>query len=161
MEKITFRALACMGVLLAGCVEPAKNKPDPTRQPWRDSWQALPAAKAGSPEGLRKSFAAARAQVMLPYVNAGEDAEAIMTNMIAIIESVGDKRFAEALLREHPETRSAVREFLFEEKTRTRYPRSHGILADAPMVMWPSDVAEERLYIEYGDVVPPKKQWTR
>lgn len=98
---------------------------------------------------------------MLPYVNGGEDAEAILENMIAILESVGDIAFAEALLCEDPETRSAVREFLIEKNTRVKFPRTHEILADAPIVKWPSDVAEEQSYFEAGDIPPSKKQWTR
>lgn len=98
---------------------------------------------------------------MLPYVNGGEDAEAMMTNMIAILESVGDKRFGEALLREDPKTRSAVREFLIEEDTRAKFPQTHKILVDAPLVKWPSDVAAEQSYIESGDSPPAKEEWMR
>ena len=161
MKKIALSAVLGTGFLLVACVSPSADQPDPTRQPWRDSWKAFPSAKAGDPEGLRSYFAAARAQVMLPYVNGGEDAEAMMNNMIAILETVGDKHFGEALLREDPKTRSAVREFLIEEDARAKFPRTHKILVDAPLVKWPSDVAEEQSYIESGDVPPTKKQWTR
>ncbi len=98
---------------------------------------------------------------MLPYINGGEDAEAILENMIAILESVGDKRFEEALLREDPKTRSAVREFLIEENTRKNHPRTHKVLVDAPSVKWPSDLVEEESYIQSGDIPPTKKAWTR
>ena len=76
---------------------------------------------------------------MLPFVNAGEDAEAIYDHVDSILRSVGDQRFSEALLSETPETRSAVREFLFEDKVRKDFPRTHVVLADAPIVKWPSD----------------------
>ena len=147
--------------MLVSCASPSKTQPDPARQPWRDSWQALPAAKTGDAEGLGKYFAAAKAQLMLPFANGGEDAEAIMTNMIAILDSVGDQRFSAALLREEPKTRSAVREFLIEKDVGDGFPKTHEILVDAPLVKWPSDIAEDRSYIEAGNVPPPKKQWKR
>ncbi len=83
-----------------------------------------------------------------------------MSNMIAILESVGDERFGEALQREDPATRSAVREFLVEDHTRTKFPVTYKILVDAPAVKWPSVVAEEKSYIQSGGVPPNKKPWT-
>ena len=136
------------------------DQPDPTREPWRDASRAFPSAKAGNPEGLRKYFAAARAQLMQPYINSGEESEAIMENMIAILQSVGDRQFADALLNEEAETRSAVREFLIEEDTRAHFSRTHSVLASAPVVKWPSDIAEAESYISSGSAPPTKKQWS-
>jgi hypothetical protein len=124
---------------VTSCSSMGNKKPDPMRQPWRDSWAALPTARTADPDGLSRAFAATRAQLMLPFVNAGEDAEAIYDHIDSILRSVGDQRFSEALLRETPETRSAVREFLFEDKVRKNFPRTHFVLADAPIVKWPSD----------------------
>jgi len=158
MTKIALFAALGTSLLLGACVLESGNQPDPTRQPWRDSWKALSAAKAGDPEGLKNCFAAARAQLMLPYVNGGEDAEAILENMIAILEWVGDKQFEEALLREDPKTRSAVREFLIEDDTRENHPRAHKILVDAPSVKWSSDLAQKESYIQSADIPPTKRE---
>ena len=82
---------------------------------------------------------------MLPFINAGEDAEAIYDHIESILMSVGDQRFSEALLRENPKTRSAVREFLFEDRVRTDFLQTHAVLAGAPIVKWPSnDEATQR-----------------
>lgn len=157
MPRIT---VACLLVLCAGCSTASKPAADPTRQPWRDSWAALPAAKAGNPDGLRRSFSAARAQLELPYVNGGEDAEAMYENMGTVLASNGDRRFADALLQEAPETRSAIREFLSEGEVKQRFPATHQILAAAPVLKWPSDVASEKEFAEAGDKPPPKTIWT-
>ena len=55
MKTITSATL-CIGILLVSCASPSKDQPDPARQPWRDSWQALPAAKSGDAEGLLAFF---------------------------------------------------------------------------------------------------------
>ncbi|RYD18087.1 MAG: hypothetical protein EOP88_23820 [Verrucomicrobiaceae bacterium] len=154
-----FPVVCCLAI--AGCASAPKNEPDPTRQPWRDSAAALPAAKAGDGEGLRRSFAAARAQLMLPYINGGEDAEAMVENMAAVLNSNGDERYRQALLEEAPETRSAVREFLSEEETRGSFPMTHAVLADAPEVEWPSDLAMKKSYQESGETLPPKSSWKK
>ena len=154
-----FPIVCCLAI--AGCASLSKKEPDPTRQPWRDSNAALPAAKAGDAEGLRRSFAAARAQLMLPYINGGEDAEAMFENMTAVLQSNGDDRFQQALAEESPETRSALREFLSEESTRHSFPKTHAMLADAPEVEWPSDLAMKRFYQESGETLPPKIPWKK
>lgn len=119
---------------------------DPLRQPWRDSWSALPAAKSGNPTGLRRAFDAARRQLMLPYQNAGEDAEAIDEHFDIILKSVGDDAFAAALLREKPTTRSAVREFFSQFAVRESYPKTYQVLCDAPLVKWPSDGEPKQIW---------------
>lgn len=146
-----------LGGVISGCA-PASG-PDPTRQPWRDSGAALPAAMTGDAEGLRKSFAAARAQLELPFINGGEDAEAMSENMTAILEATGDRRFLQALMEEKPETRSAVRNFLSEEATAAKFPLTHAALVAAPLVKWPSDEAMERSEREDGATPTPVVGW--
>ncbi len=82
-------------------------------------------------------------------------------NMESVLEALGDEAFAEALLREKPETRSAVREFLHDESVRGRYARTFEVLMAAPEVHWPSDQAFEQSYRESGDAPPPKEPWGR
>jgi hypothetical protein len=159
MKDLRIVSLALL-VLASGCSTVSKPPPDPTRQPWRDSWAALPAAKAGDPDGLRRFFSSARAQLQLPYINGGEDAEAIYENVGSVLESTGDQRFSEALLREAPETRSAVREFLSEADVKQKFPVTHRVLAAAPVVKWPSDIAYEQSVAGTGEEPPPKALWT-
>jgi len=61
---------------------------------------------------------------------------------VAILESVRDKDFSEAVLCDDPEARSAVREFFLEDDTRPGSPeimgyrwrlRSHRSLESAPL----------------------------
>jgi hypothetical protein len=148
--------------LVVGCVTaPESSIPDPTRQPWRDSGKSREAAKAGDAVALRKFFAAAKAQLMLPYVNGGEDAEGMSDNMKEVLTSLGDERFAGALYLEDPETRSAVREFLWDEYVRGEFPRSFQILVAAPDVEWPSDKALQKSYLESGQKPPKDESWGR
>ena len=161
MSFLRHPLIATFVMISMGCTATSSRDADPTRQPWRDSWDALPAAKAGDSEGLHRLFAAAESQLELPYVNAGEDAEAIYENMGVVLESIGDRRFSEALLREDPQTRSAAREFISQEKVREEFPRTHQILVEAPSVEWPSDQVEAQWHIEQGKAPPPKERWTR
>ena len=154
---ILFGALASASI---GCSNLGGHKPDPTREAWRDSWDALSEAKAADPESLRRSFQAAHDQVMMPYVNGGEDAAAIKENLHAILTNIGDLRFYEALLRERPEIRSAVRECMHESEVKTHFPKTHEILRTAPSILWPSDIAYEQSYASVGQTAPPKRFWT-
>lgn len=113
----------------------------------------------GDPEALNRFFAAAKAQLMLPYVNGGEDAEGMSENMKEVLTSLGDDQFSEALLHEDPETRSAVREFLWDDHVRGEYPRTFQILVAAPDVEWPSDKALKRSYEEDGQEPPQDEPW--
>jgi hypothetical protein len=61
------------------------------------------------------------------------------------------------LLRENPQTRSAVRDCMFETRVREHYPRTHRVLQEAPPVHWPTDVAYERSWAPQA--APPKKGW--
>lgn len=135
--------------------------PDPTRQPWRDSGKYREAAKAGDPEALTKFFATAKAQLMLPYVNGGEYAEGMSENMKEVLTSLGDGQFSEALIREDPEIRSAVRAFLWDDYVRRGFPRSFRVLVTAPDVEWPSDKALQKSYEETGQEPPKDKPWGR
>jgi len=158
-----FPALTLIACSLAyiGCSNVGGRKPDPTRQAWRDSWAALPAARAADQDALNRSFRAAHDQVMMPYVNAGEDAEGIAENLHGILNSVGDLQFSEALLRETPDTRSAVRDCMFESLVKTLFPKTHEVLLRAPNLKWPSDIAYEQSFASVGQQAPPKKAWTR
>ena len=152
-------ALATLGLGIASCANQSSKKPDPTRQAWRDSWYSLPAAKAGKPDALHKSFEAARDQVMMPFVNGGEDAEAIAENLQGILDAVGDDVFSKALLKEKPETRSAVRDCMFESSVKKRFPITHKILREAPRIKWPSRLAYERSWTGMGQIPPTSDNW--
>lgn len=151
--------IAC-SFALVGCSNVGDIKPDPTRQAWSDSWEALPSAKAADQDALSRSFRAAHDQVMMPYVNAGEDALGIARNLHGILNSIGDLQFSEALLRESPETRSAVRDCMFEIDVKPLFPKTHEVLLQAPNLKWPSDIAYEQSYASDGKKAPPKKAWT-
>lgn len=153
--------LLLLSLAFGGCVKPKPDQPNPTRQAWRDSWSALPDAKAGLPSGLKRSFKAARDQVEMPYVNGGEDAEAICENLHSILEAVGDDAFSNALLEEAPETRAAARDCMVESYVKTKHPKTHHILCDAPLITWPSDIAYQQSWAEAGQTPMPKKQWSR
>jgi hypothetical protein len=161
MQSVKFLAIAAF-LMVVGCgTAPESPIPDPTRQPWRDSGKYREAAKAGDREALSKTFAAAKDQLMLPYVNGGEDAEGMSENMKEVLTSLGDDQFSEALVREDPETRSAVREFLWDDEVRGGFPRSFRILVAAPDVEWPSDKALQRSYLESGQEPPIDEPWGR
>ena len=161
MKKTSYACIACatLGLGLASCTNQSTEKPDPTRQAWRDSCLSLPAAKAGSPTALHLSFQAARDQVMMPFVNGGEDAEAIAENLEGILDAVGDDVFSKALLKEEPETRSAVRDCMFESSVKKRFPITHKILREAPRIKWPSQLAYERSYKSMGQIPPESDNW--
>jgi len=95
----------------------------------------------------------------MPFANAGEDAEAIAENLQGILEAVGDDVFSKALLKEEPETRSAVRDCMFESHVKKRFPITHKILCEAPHIKWPSRVAYERSWTEMGQVAPDEEIW--
>ena len=96
---------------------------------------------------------------MLPYVNGGEDAEAMWQNMEDVLTGLGDDQFAAALLREDLTTRSAVRDFLSEKRVREKFPKTFHVLVTAPNVQWPADKALQESYSGTGDVPPPKEAW--
>ena len=153
-------ACIAIGFVFTGCASINANKPDPTRQPWRDSWAALPGAKSAQADGLHRSFQAAHDQVNMPYVNGGEDAEGISENLYGILKTIGDHTFSEALLHENPETRAAVRDCMFEGEVKKGFPMTHKVLRQAPLLKWPSDLAYERSWAEARQIVPAKGKWT-
>jgi hypothetical protein len=159
MRQFLIMLFAAFASATIGCSNFGGHKPDPTRQAWRDSWDALSEAKAANPEGLRRSFQAAHDQVMMPYVNGGEDASAIKVNLHTILTNIGDLRFSEALLLERPEIRSAVRECMYESEVKLNFPKTHEILRTAPNITWPSDIAYEQSYTSVGQTAPPKRFW--
>lgn len=160
MHSFANFALTGFLLLICGCSTRVDVAPDPTRQAWRDSWDALHEVKTGNPDGLNRSFQAAHDQVMMPYVNGGEDASAIKENLHAILTMIGDLSFSEALLRETPETRSAVRDCMYESLVKTLFPKTHEVLLQAPNLKWPSDIAYEQSFASVGQQAPPKKAWT-
>ena len=161
MKKASYAWIACatLGLGLASCANLSSKKPDPTRQAWRDSWHSLPAAKEGKPEALHQSFHVARDQVTMPFANGGEDAEAIAKNLQGILDAVGDDVFSKALLKEEPETRSAVRDCMFESSVKKRFPITHEILGEAPHIKWPSQLAYERSWTSMGQTPPASDIW--
>ncbi|MGA3170383.1 MAG: hypothetical protein ABSE62_05165 [Chthoniobacteraceae bacterium] len=116
----------------------------PSDKPLQESTAALPGATAGDPSALHRSFRAAFAEEARPYPNQGEDAREISDNLDSILVAVGDKRFAEALLRERPLIRSAVRNCMVEGDLERDYPRTYEVFQEAPQNEWPSDLAEEQ-----------------
>ena len=152
-------AYAALGLGLVSCTTQSSKRPDPMRQAWRDSWDSLSAAKRGKPKALHSSFRAARDQVMMPFENGGEDAEAISENLQGILDAVGDDVFSNALLKEEVETRSAVRDCMSESSVKKRFPITHKILREAPRIKWPSQVAYERSWTSMGQVPPAPANW--
>lgn len=160
MQLLLIFACIAIGIVLTNCASSDAHKPDPTRQPWRDSWAAMPTAKASEADGLHRSFQAAQDQVSLPYVNGGEDAEGISENLHGILKTIGDQVFSEALLRENPKTRAAVRDCMFESEVKKDFPMTHKVLTQAPLLRWPSDLAYEQGWAEAGQIAPAKEKWT-
>jgi hypothetical protein len=108
-------------------------------RPAEDSTAALPQAKAGDAGALHRSFRAAFAEEMRPFPNTGEPAREISDNLDAILLAVGDNTFADALLKERPPIRSAVRDCMVEGDIQKQYPRTYEVFEDAPQNEWPSD----------------------
>ena len=71
------------------------------------------------------------------------------------------KKFSRALLREPPETRTAVRDCMSENSVKGKYPMTHKVLREAPNITWPSDMAYHESWAEAGQMAPPKDVWTR
>jgi len=115
----------------------------------------LPAAKRGDAKALHKAFATARQQLSMPLVNAGEDAEAMDENFFAILKNTGDTTFTKALIEESPKTRAAIREFFFAKEVKHDYPQTYSLLANAPLIDWPSDKAYRR---SWAPNAPPEKE---
>ena len=90
--SVRLTLLLLFSLSCTSCVSTTADGPDPLRQPWRDSWSAKPEAKAGLPNGLHRSFQAARNQVEMPFANGGEDAEAISDNLRDTLDAVGDEK---------------------------------------------------------------------
>jgi hypothetical protein len=116
----------------------------PSDKPLQEITAALPGATAGDPSALHRSFHAAYAEETRPYPNKGEDAREISDNLDSILVAVGDKRFAEALMKEKPLVRSAVRDCMVEGDLGRDYPRTYEVFQEAPQNEWPSDLAEEQ-----------------
>ncbi len=137
------RGLAMIALAaITGCF--GNGSAAPSWKPWRESNAALPAARAGNPWALHESFHAAYAEEMRPYPNRGEPAHDISGNLDSILDAVGDQAFANALLKERPLARSAVRDCMTVGDFQQRYPITFEILQEAPQNEWPSDLAEQR-----------------
>ena len=141
-------------VATTGCL--GNGHATPSWQPWRESCAALPDARAGKPSALHRSFHAAFAEEMRPFPNQGEAARQIADNLDSIMVAVGDKTFAEALLRERPLIRSAVRDCMVEGDIQRRYPMTYEVFQEAPQNEWPSDLAEEHATGTEGQSAPPE-----
>jgi hypothetical protein len=127
----------------------------PSWKPWRESCAALTDARAGKPSALHQSFHAAYAEEMRPYPNQGETARGIADNLDSILVAVGDNTFADALLRERPLVRSAVRDCMVEGDLQ-RYPMTAQVFQEAPQNEWPSDLAAEHHTGTEAEPVPPE-----
>jgi hypothetical protein len=128
-------------VATTGCF--GNGQATPSDKPLEESTAALPEARAGNPSALHQSFHAAFAQEMRPFPNQGESAREIADNLDSILVAVGDKTFAQALLRERPLARSAVRDCMVEGDLERRFPMTDDVFQKAPQNEWPSDLAEE------------------
>jgi len=130
----------------------------PSAKPSLESSAALRGAEAGDPSALHRSFHAAYAEEMRPYPNQGETSREISDNLDSILLALGDKPFADALLRERPLVRSAVRDSMVEGDLQRRYPITNDLFQNAPQNTRPSDLAEDHGAGTEGeghDVTPP------
>lgn len=143
-EQFWRLAMVC-GVAIVAATGCFGNAPaTPSWKPWQESCAALPGARAGDPSALHRAFHAAYAEEMRPFPNQGETAHEIAENLDSILVAVGDKTFAEALMKERLLTRSAVRDCMVEGDLQRHYPLTFEIFQEAPQNEWPSDLAEER-----------------
>ena len=149
-------AMVC-GVAIVAATGCFGNGPaTPSWKPWRESSAALPDARAGEPSALHRSFRAAFAEEMRPFPNQGQAAREIADNLDSIMVAVGDKTFAEALLRERPLIRSAVRDCMVEGDLHQRYPMTYEVFQEAPQNEWPSDLAGKHDTGAEGQPPPPE-----
>ena len=148
--------MVCGAAIVAttGCF--GNGHPTPSWKPSQESCAALSDARAGKPSALHRSFQAAFAQEMRPYPNKGQAAREIADNLDSILTAVGDKTFAEALLKERPLTRSAVRDCIVGGDRHQRYPMTYQVFQEAPQNEWPSDLAEEHETGTEGQSAPPE-----
>ena len=152
-----WRLLMVCGVAIVattGCF--GNGHATPSWKPWRESSAALPDARAGNPSALHRSFHAAFAEEMRPFPNQGEAAREIADNLDSILVAVGDKTFAEALLRERPVIRSAVRDCMVEGDLHQRYPMTYEVFQEAPQNEWPSDLSGKHDTGAEGQPPPPE-----
>jgi hypothetical protein len=115
--------LCIMGVLLCGCSVRS------------DRATVFREALAGDDDALQREFARAEVRMNEPLTLAGEDIQALYLEYKALLEKLGDKRFAAALSRQSPRVRAAVREFVPDLN---RYPATRQVLFDTPSFDFPA-----------------------
>lgn len=140
MNKLCF----CLSISMffTGCkLQPFCDSSE-AREPWRKSWNSYNSAKLGETAGIKNLFNAAKEQLELPCVNAGEDSEAIREHIYSVLVTIKDEKFHEVLFGESPLIRSAVRKFLLEDDLKSSFPKTYDLLVRSQDVEWPSDRAE-------------------
>ena len=101
-------------------------------------------ASRGDAGAIHACFGRAVARMQCPFVLAGEDIEELDAEMEFLFYSLGDRRFAEALLREPVPTRNAVRAFLGLGRLEGAVTRTEAVFAATPQVDFPADVATRK-----------------
>lgn len=96
-------------------------------------------ASHGNPAAIHACFARTVARLQRPFVLAGEDIMELNAEMEFLFYSLGDRRFAQALMRESTSTRSAVREFLGHTHLEGTAERTQMVFAATPQIDFRAD----------------------
>ncbi|MEY4568930.1 MAG: hypothetical protein RLZZ398_369 [Verrucomicrobiota bacterium] len=111
---------------------------------WRTSSRITPYAARGSARAIHDLFIATYTRASDPYLG-GEDLEIMCSNLGEVAESIGDKRFAEALGRERSEVIHSVRAIggvcLLDS-----YPETQALMSRTPKVKLPLEFSREDIH---------------
>ena len=148
------RAGCWMGVLaLGGCADHSPRVGMGTYRQYARSLadgrgnaadRQLERASRGDAEAIHACFGRTVTRMRQPFVFAGEDIGELSGEMDFLFYSLGDRRFAEVLLRESVPTRSAVRAFLSLGRLEAPTERTKAVFEATPQVDFPADVATRK-----------------
>lgn len=146
LPRVLISSLAA-SLALTGCAQVRSWIPLPRRPAAAHAHSPLATlaqARTGQPAALHEAFLAARARLSQPAALREEENASFRAGMASVLRSVGDSVFAAALRRESARTRSAVRDSLADKEVKGKFPQTHQLLREAPVVKWPSDLAAEQ-----------------
>lgn len=135
--------LVAAAALVTACAGPSQSQtnssePDYTKKldPWRCTNYATPLAIKGDQDALRACFLSAYVRVNDPMLG-GEDLEQMCMNFSTLLTSLGDAKFARALMSCRPEIRAATGWFLEDSAVFARSPLTRRAVSSAPSIDWP------------------------
>jgi hypothetical protein len=113
--------------------------------PWRACAQALDLARKGDPDAIHRMFLSDYVRESEPFLG-GEDLETMAADHEDLLNTIGDKKFADALVLERPEVVAAVgKQFNAWQMSRSNfaehYPLTSKALSRAPRIDFQIDQA--------------------